>query len=271
MNSFHRRLVVAIALFALIGVLTPSRVDAQLAPFGPAGVVMGQVHLNVRDIDAHKKFWAQLGGIPVTNGTLQMFQFPGVFVVLTQKEPTAGSVGSTVNHIGLLVKNMQEWVTKWQAAGLTIEPMPGPTRIYLVAPDDVRLEIIEDKTIDVPLKMHHVHFFVDDPLAVQAWYVKTLGAVAGKRNSFDAADLPGVNLTFGKADAPTAKTAGRSLDRIGFEVKGLESFVKNLEVSGVKFDRSFQKSTASPKTSTALLTDPWGTQIELTEFLAPAR
>jgi len=95
------------------------------------------------------------------------------------------------------------------------------------------------------------------------------GAVPGKRGQFDAADLPGVNLTFSKADTPTTPTQDRSIDHVGFEVQGLEQFVKRLEASGITFDRPYQQSQASPTTSTAFLTDPWGTQIELTEHLAP--
>jgi catechol 2,3-dioxygenase-like lactoylglutathione lyase family enzyme len=104
---------------------------------------------------------------------------------------------------------------------------------------------------------------------VQAWYAKTFGAVPGKRGPFDAADLPGVNLTFSKADAPTAPTKGRVIDHIGFEVSDIAAFAKKLEAAGIRLDRPVQKSTASPATSIAFLTDPWGTQIELTEHLAP--
>ena len=229
---------------------------------------MGHLHLTVRDMEAHKKFWAALGGKPVQNGQLQLIQFPGTFVLLRQAEPGAGTVGSTVNHIGFQVKNMQDWVSKWQAAGLKMEPQTRPTQAYLIAPDDVRIEILEDTSIDVPLKMHHIHFFVAAPLETQAWYAKTFGAVPGKRGQNDAADLPGVNLTFSKADMPTVGTKGRSLDHIGFEVKNLEQFAKKLEAAGVKFDRPYQR-LANSTTAIAFLTDPWGTYIELTENLAP--
>jgi catechol 2,3-dioxygenase-like lactoylglutathione lyase family enzyme len=262
------------AFFLLLSIcvalgLTTERAGAQLAPFGPAGVVMGHVHLNVTDIDAHKKFWSALGGTPVKNGQLEMMAFPGVFVNLRVQKATAGTVGSTVNHFGFQVKHMQDWLPKWQAAGLKMEPQTRPTQVFLIGPDEVRVEILEDEMLDVPLRMHHVHLFVPDPVAAQAWYAKTFGAVPGKRGQFDAADLPGVNLTFTKADTPTAPTMGRSIDHIGFEVKGLEPFIKKLEASGIKFDRPYQKSQLAPTLSISYLTDPWGTYIELTENLTP--
>jgi catechol 2,3-dioxygenase-like lactoylglutathione lyase family enzyme len=92
------------------------------------------------------------------------------------------------------------------------------------------------------------------------------GAKPGKRGPFEAADLPGVNLTFSLAPGPVAPTKGRALDHIGFEVKDLEAFCKKLEAAGVKFDVTYRKIPALGL-SLAFLTDPWGTYIELTEGL----
>jgi catechol 2,3-dioxygenase-like lactoylglutathione lyase family enzyme len=244
--------------------------STQLAAPGDSGVVMGHLHLAVKDLDAQRKFWSALGGTPLQNGALALIQFPGAFVMLRQAEPTAGTVGSTINHVGFLVKDIAPWIAKWQAAGLKMEPQARPTQVYLIGPDDVRVEILEDKAIDVPLKMHHLHFYVASPLDTQAWYAKTFGAVPGKRGQFDAADLPGVNLTFAKADTPTVATKGRSLDHIGFEVKNLEAFCRKLEADGIKLDRPLTRLPNST-TAIAFLTDPWGTYIELTENLAPAK
>ena len=119
---------------------------------------------------------------------------------------------------------------------------------------------------------HHVHFFVansgsdDSVKAIQAWYAKTFGAKPGKRGQFEAADLPGVNLTFAKSDTPTAATKGRELDHIGFEIKDLKAFCKKAEAAGIKLDMPY---TQRPEIGLALafITDPWGTYIELNEGL----
>ncbi|HLK17824.1 MAG TPA: VOC family protein, partial [Bryobacteraceae bacterium] len=97
-------------------------------------------------------------------------------------------------------------------------------------------------------------------------YADTFGAIPGKRGKFDAADLPGTNLSFTPNDAPQAPTKGRVLDHIGFEVQNLEAFTKKLEAAGVKFDVPYRKIPAL-NLSLAFLTDPWGTYIELTEGL----
>lgn len=259
--------IAATLALASLAMATPAR--AQLVTPNSAGVAMGHVHLVVRNLDAARTFLQQLGGTPMKNGTLEIVQFPGAYVNLRQGEPTGGTVGSTVNHFGFNVKKMSDWLPKWQAAGLTIEPIQRPTQAYLLGPDGVRVEILEDANIETPIKFHHVHFFTEDPLALQAFYVRTFGAVAGKRGNFDAADLPGVNLTFSKSEGPTAKSMGRVVDHIGFEIRNLEAFVKQLQAAGIKLDREYQRSAAAPTLMLAYITDPQGTYVELTEGLTP--
>ena len=92
------------------------------------------------------------------------------------------------------------------------------------------------------------------------------GGVPGTRWRYDAVDLPGINLNFSyNPEAEGASTRGRMLDHIGFEVTNLEAFCRELEAKGVVLDESYR---ASPEgIGTAMLTDPWGTSIELTEGL----
>jgi catechol 2,3-dioxygenase-like lactoylglutathione lyase family enzyme len=243
---------------------------AQLAAPNATGVSMGSIHLLVRDIDGSRSFFKLLGGVPVASGSLLMMEFPGMFVVLEKGEPSAGSVGSTVNHFGFQVKDMKEWLPKWQAAGLKMEPMTRPTQVYMRTPDDVRVEILEEPSLATPIAAHHIHFATQDIPGMQAWYVKTFGAVPGMRLQFQAADLPGINLTFTSIATVPVTTRGRALDSIGFEVKGLPGFLAKLQAAGNTIDRPYAKI---PKSSVgvAYFTDPWGTYIELTEGLAPPR
>jgi catechol 2,3-dioxygenase-like lactoylglutathione lyase family enzyme len=116
------------------------------------------------------------------------------------------------------------------------------------------------------MSLDHVHLAGPKVEEMQAWYAKTFNAKAGKRGAFLAAELPGVALTFLPTTEPVAGTRGRALDHIGFEVKNLEAFCKNLEAQGVKFDRAYGKAGALPL-MIAFFTDPFGTYIELTEGL----
>jgi catechol 2,3-dioxygenase-like lactoylglutathione lyase family enzyme len=254
----------ALAVFAVVPL------PAQLASPNSAGAAIGHVHLNVRDIDAQERFWTQVGGMPVNNEKLLMMKFPGIYVILRKQDSTGGTVGSVVNHFGLHVKNLDEWLPKWKAAGLTIEPGNRPTQFYLIGPDDVKVEIIEDASIATPVAMHHIHLFVPDQLAAQSWYVKNFGAVAGERGQFKTATVPGAELTFTKSDMPQAPTKGRSVDHIGFEVKNIDEFVKKLDAAGIKTEAAIRTSANASQLRIAYITDPWGTYIELTEGLAPA-
>ena len=262
-------------LMLLLGLLmlapAPSS-RAQVAAPGESGVSMGHVHFLVQDVDAWKKFWTTMGGTPAKLGPNDVFKFPGVLILIRKGDNTGGSIGSIVNHIGFHVPNTAEAIARWKAAGLKTENgQPGQGFVW--APDDVtRIEILEDKTQTVPIAFHHVHFYVADSaggsnvLEMQSWYAKMFGAKPGKRGQFDAADLPGVNLTFTKSDTPTVTTKGRVLDHIGFEINGLEAFCKKAEANGVKFDVPFTKRP-DLGISLAFMTDPWGTYIELNEGL----
>jgi catechol 2,3-dioxygenase-like lactoylglutathione lyase family enzyme len=146
-------------------------------------------------------------------------------------------------------------------------PDPKTSLAFLMGPDDTKVELIENTAAARPIALHHVHFAAPDVEAMRAWYVKMFGAAPGMRGSFQAADLPGVNLTYSPAPEAVAPTRGRALDHIGFEVKGLEAFIARLEASGVKMDRELTPVPALGL-SIAFLTDPWGTYLELTEGFA---
>jgi catechol 2,3-dioxygenase-like lactoylglutathione lyase family enzyme len=124
-----------------------------------------------------------------------------------------------------------------------------------------------NEPLSSPIVTHHMHFYLpeDQVLAARDWYVAHFGAIPGKRWRYDAADLPGFNLNFSATDSVLAPTRGRQLDHIGFEIRDLETFCRQLEAQGVKFDSPYRKLPSG--LALAFLTDPWGTYIELTEGL----
>jgi catechol 2,3-dioxygenase-like lactoylglutathione lyase family enzyme len=128
------------------------------------------------------------------------------------------------------------------------------------------VELVENKAATSPAAMHHIHFATQQVDDMKAWYVKVFGAKPGMRGSFQAADLPGVNLTYSPSPDAVAGTQGRSLDHIGFEVKNLEAFCKTLEAMGIKLERPYTQ-VAALGIAIAFIRDPWGTYIELTEGL----
>ena len=260
-----RSLFVTAVLMTLVG---SADLGAQLATPAESGVVMGHLHFNAPDADAAREFWIALGGEAVANPPLQFVQFPGVLLMLRDREPEGGTVGSVINHIGFNVRDLQASVMRWEAAGIDVEPGGFDGQAWVTAPGEVRVEILEDEEIDVPIRMHHVHWNVTAVPEMQAWYDRAFGAVPGMRGRFVAADLPGVNLTFGEADDALAPTQGRALDHVGFESTDLQALIAHLESQGIALDSGYRQIGETP-IAIAFLTDPWGTYIELTENLAP--
>jgi catechol 2,3-dioxygenase-like lactoylglutathione lyase family enzyme len=141
---------------------------------------------------------------------------------------------------------------------------------FALGPDDVKVELVEVKTQQAPIQLHHVHFFGEHNAEMQAWYAKTFGAAmppAVPGQAFVTAQLPGVNLSFSPSATPTVATQGRALDHIGFEVEHLEAFTKKLEADGIPLTVSYRQVPALG-IAIAFIQDPWGTNIELTEGLA---
>ena len=245
-------------------------------PYTPneAGVTMGHWHLNSRDPVANKKIFVGMGGVDTSNDRFQAVTFPGVLINMNLggggPPATGGTVGSVVNHVGFIVKNVPESVAKWKAAGVPVLPgNNGRTdQAYVVTPDGLRIEILENKDQKEPIRHEHVHFFVpqDQIPAMQAWYAKIFGAKPRDGGAFPAADLPGVALNFSPSADPVVGTQGRALDHVGFEVKNLEAFCKQLEADGIKLAVPSRQGPALG-IAVAFLTDPWGTYIELTEGL----
>ncbi len=258
-----------LSAFAALAVLTVSPARAELAAPNSTGISMGHIHLAVQDVEAEKKFFVMLGGTPMSNGSLQMISFPGVFILIRPGMPTAGTEGSSVNHFGFHVQSVADTVEKIKSLGLKVT-QNNPQQSFVTGPEGVKVELLEDKTISSPIEMHHVHLFTTAPLEVQAWYAKMFGGTTGKRGVFDTVTLPGVEMSITKQEMAQAPTKGRSLDHIGFEVKDLNGTVKRLEAAGIKMERAPQ-AASNGTTRIAFLTDPWGTTIELTQGLAPAK
>jgi catechol 2,3-dioxygenase-like lactoylglutathione lyase family enzyme len=275
---------VTLALVTAVCLQQIASAQLQLIPTRDDRVSYIHHHIYTSSLDAQKKFWVDtLGGkfagklltLPV-----EIVKFRNVQVLLSPQAPTGGSKGSTVNHIGFLVPDVRAMVSRLKAAGypiVTRTELPNATGdvyvanestslAFVMAPDDVKVEFIEDRSMKEPILSHHVHFAAANVDEVKAWYVKVFGAKPGKRGAFEAADVPGVNLTFAPSPDPVVPTRGRAFDHVGFEIKNLEEFCKDLQARGIKLDRGYAKAAGS-SLAVAFLTDPWGTKIELTEGL----
>src|SRR5262249_47337501 len=112
-----------VASLWLASMLATGTALPQSFPFNEVGVTMGHWHLASRDVQANKKIFVAMGGTPLTGGN-EAVQFPGARVNLSLGNASGSgeSVGSVVNHVGFIVKNVQEQAAQWKANGVPVLP-----------------------------------------------------------------------------------------------------------------------------------------------------
>jgi catechol 2,3-dioxygenase-like lactoylglutathione lyase family enzyme len=279
--------VCVLALFVLYP-LSFSR--AQLHSGNARGVTMAQLRYSVRDVEANEKFWIALGGTPAHKlDDSEVVKFPGVLILLSRGEPSGGTEGSVVNHVGFRVPSVDKIIERMKTAGYKTERNAAFPTGNVYTPDGDRIEMLEaltpnlkytlddgrkdfeaernNRAMTAAIEFHHIHYSVPQSSVaeVKAWYVRTFGAVPGLRLHYEAADLPGAEVDIlGVTDA-LAPTKGRTLDRIGFEVANLHDFCQKLQADGAKLTAPYEKRSSG--IATAEFTDPWGVTIELSEGL----
>ena len=280
----------SVVVLMLLVMAPASTASAQLLAAKDGPIVYGHHHLNVTNLDEAKKFWVDaIGGVLIKVGpeNREIIKFPNALILLRAQKPTAGSKGSTVDHIGFSVKNLRQVVDRIKAGGFRmvtsaeappnvkvqddigiVEAGPVSGIAYAMAPDETKVELVEMKAQAAPIASHHLHFFGMNK-EMQAWYMQTFGAStleSANPAAFISASLPGLTMNFSPSQAPVAGTQGRAIDHIGFEVRNLEAFTKKLEAQGIKLAAPYRQVPALG-ISIAFITDPWGTYIELTEGL----
>ena len=268
---------------------------AQLSEPNDFGVTMGQVSLIVKDVDANIKFWTLLGGTPMKIDGVDVMKFPSLFMFLVPGNPVPqgarlttefcacpadGYEMSTINHIGFNVADFAKFREDFTKIGAHLEPLHGAKeRSILFSPDGVMLEIASSRTVMGKIGQMHVHTFVNDVPPVNRdhqvvgyesflWYHHFFGTapMRAQLGSGLGDDLPGAKLRISETHLPVVPTRGHAIDHIGFEVSHLEAFCKKLEAEGIKFDEPYS-TTRHKSFASAMMTDPWGTSIELTEGL----
>lgn len=252
--------------------LLSAAAQAQLSPPNAAGITYGHTHLSVADLPAHKKLFIDaLGGTLLQRGTRTLVKYPNMIIVFYERAPTGPSQGSVVDHFGFKVASLAKTREKLTQLGFEVEKAftgaEGFQNAYVNGPDGLRLELQEDVTLNVVAVPNHVHLYTPEHAKLLDWYANTFSLTKRNRGKIETtADAGTVNLTFATSKTPTAPTKGRAIDHIGFEVKNLEAFTKQLEAKGIKLDVPL-RSLPDTGLKYAFITDPNGTYIELTEGL----
>ena len=250
---------------------------------------MSHVQLNVRDVEASKKFYQQyFGGTPVNWGQLEGLKYPGVIFFFAKAEPTGAMEGSSVNHIGFTVKNGVDLFTRMQKAGVKtasngVNAQGRDLRRLCLQPgrreDRNHRAGDADRSVGIrPGAFLRGRSGTGGGLAwseVQTWYTKVFGANATRtvlsapaaNNAASApmsqSTIPTTNLRFSPASA-SVPTRGRALDQHRVRGQGSGGL---LHTAGSQGREALSPVSQTGRRGDAYLTDPKGTYIQLTEGL----
>jgi len=262
------RLLPALCLCLSFGALP---LPAQLPAPNAAGVSSGHDIMIVKDLEGANRFWNALGGEPAQLGTLKLTKLPGVLYLMRMGDNKGGTEGSSVEYVGYKVKNLKDTLAKMDAAGF--KPMPGATktRAFLLTPDGIKVRLAEDSKLTTPVASDMIQMDVPNIAEAQRWYQTWFGAKLVKDGNETLADIPGHRILFAEAKTPVAGTRGRAFDRIGLEIKNLEDFCKKLDGAGIKLDGKGYNKAKNMDLAVCLITDPFGTYIEMSEGLAAVK
>jgi len=274
MSSNHLRSACLAACIAAAVLMRADFLDAQLFPQRDSPVTMGHVLLNVSDVAAHRQFWTtQFDAKPVTVGRLEGVTIPGAVILFRLQPPSGPSEGTTINHMGLKLNKLADFTARFDKAGLKYDPprigREKTPQTYVTGPDAFRMELVEDSRIPAPVVSHHLHYWLEQPTEVQKFYVQKLMLKPTMRGPYESVDVPGMNFTFaplGSQKGAGVPMKGRLMDKIGLDVANLKTYVDALAANGVKFDIPYGRD-AELGLMSAILTDPWGATVQLTEGL----
>ena len=189
-----RHFLSIVAIFCLAAI----PVVAQTRPFNAAGVTTGHQHLAGLDPAAHNAFWTALGAVPAQLGAgTQILKLPGVFIMFQNAgarggrggaAPAAGapaappaaapgpSEGSSVEYLAFKVKSLKDTLAKLEAAGT--KPIAGATatQAFVLAPNSVKVQLVEDTALATPIASYEMLMKVSSVADASAWYEKWFGA-----------------------------------------------------------------------------------------------
>lgn len=255
----------------LVFLLAPVAGHAQLAAPNGDGVAFAHVHLSVTDVDLEKVLWVDLlDGILIERAGYTAVQVPGALVFFTEREPSAPSMGTAVDHVGFKVRDLEAVLAWWREQGYPVDDEwlggEGLPQAYLTMPNGTRVELTGDPALSGSSAMHHVHYYSPRPGELLEWYRELFGGEPRTRGTIETTiDVPGTNLSFGEA-AAVSPTKGTAIDHIGFEVEDIEAFAARLQGRGVEFEvEPFH--VESLDIWVAFFFDPAGTRVEISQGL----
>jgi len=202
MHTRFRRCVLAVTVVLLAAASTPAM--AQLAEPNAAGTAVGHIHFRVSDVVLHQGFWESLGAVD-NGGIGNMLEVPGTYLLFAEGAPSGGSQGTSMDHVGFLLRDYAETKAALEAVSATIATDNAETgQIIATLPDGVRVELQacgtptefdECPSFSDRIAFHHFHASTNggalDGPALAQWYIDAFGMEIGERRGMPSAVVPG--------------------------------------------------------------------------------
>ena len=267
MNRKIKFTLLIVCSLCVLAVSSTAR-SGQLPTPNATGISTGHIHLNVGDVEAQTALWIDLGAEATSTGSLELLRFPGMYLILRDREASGPSDASTVHHFGFWVQDYAEIRSTLMAHNMNvIVDNRDDKQIVILFPDGALIEFAQNDSLDDPIAFHHIHLEGTDKEAIRDWYVKTFGAESSSRRDWASAIVPGGRIDVRGTETAKEPTQGRAIDHIGFEVTDMDTFASKLRSEGVRFDVE-PREIPQIGLKIAFITDPVGTYIEITEGLA---
>lgn len=156
----------------------------------------------------------------------------------TKSETAKPSTGSSVDHFGLSVADVDAKMKALEAAGGKVvsapRDVPGLFKLgFIEDPWGAKIELVQDP--ETP-GFHHIHLRVPDPEASLQWYIANFGGertkLKGRVDGVKYAN-PAVWILAQKGDDATP-SLGHAIDHLGWAVADVDAKVAALAAKGEK-------------------------------------
>ena len=239
-----------------------------------AAVPYDHIHLTATESQAAVNWYVKYFGGSAgrfNRGDADRVQYPidRVFygelaVIFFEREPTGGSVGTGVDHIGFSMSNVEE-ITAAAVADGAIQigdfvEFSGMTISFLEDPWGTKIELIDDPDTR---GLHHIHLSTPNPDATLDWYQQIFGGeIEQWKGVLAAINYGDVWLMAASANGEIAPTQGRAMDHLGWASSNLDEFGEVLEANDEEFT---MEPTPFRGIRISFIEGPDGVRIEVVE------
>jgi len=256
---------------AACAMLTAATLSAQPAT-AQTTLPYDHVHLNVPDPAAAAKWYEQHFLAKRLDEGPDRLTFGNTRFLFARRADAAPSAGSSIDHVGFSVSDLDAKLKELEAAGakITTPAREAPGLFKLAFVDDpwgTRLEVVQDGEL---LGLHHIHLRAPDPDAVTNWLASKFGGERAKlKGRLDALRyMSGSNPVWVLVQkGESMPSDGRALDHIGWQMPNLAARLTELKASGVTVTVEPRPVTMANKTTItiAFVEAPAGIKIELVQ------